>query len=69
LFVFFPKLITSLRCEAKWDDESKNIALKEIIRDMAEKPVTQEKLEKLHNYSGSHEELTNNFTLLLVKST
>jgi len=53
----------------KWDDKSKNIALKEIIRDMAEKPVTQEKLEKLHNYSGSHEELTNNFKLLLVKST
>jgi len=57
-FCLFSKLITCLRCEAKRDGESKNIALKELIYDMAEKSITQEELEKLRSYSSTHEELT-----------
>ena len=34
---------------AHWDDESRNTALKEIIRDRAEKHVTQEELEAFYN--------------------
>jgi hypothetical protein len=30
---------------SQWDDESRNVALGEIIRDKAEKPITQEELE------------------------
>jgi len=32
-----------------WDDESRNTVLKEVIRDRAEKPVTQEELEAFYN--------------------
>jgi len=32
-----------------WDDESRNTALKEVIRDRAEKPVTQEELETFYS--------------------
>ena len=32
-----------------WDEESRSIALKEVIRDRAEKPVTQEELEAFYN--------------------
>ena len=34
---------------SQWDEESRNTALKEIIRDRAENPITQEELEAFYN--------------------